>query len=235
MDSRPLPNRGTPKRAVIWDVDGTLVDTAELHFRAWMALAAELNKPFDRADFGATFGLRNPEILRQLFDTRYTETQVAELGERKESFYRALARAGVGLLPGVGRLLESLREAGFVQAIGSSAPRANLDLILDLTGTAPFFSAVVSMEDTSRGKPDPQVFQLAATRLQTLPAHCVVMEDAPAGVVAAKAGGMKCIAVTYVGPHSKDSLRNAGADQVVQTFGELTAASVRSLVDSDQA
>src|SRR5262245_21439040 len=94
--------------AVIWDVDGTLVDTAELHYRAWVQLAKELQKPFTRADFVATFGRRNPEILRQLFGNHLSDREVAELGDRKEDLYRAAARHGVELLPGVRQLLDGL-------------------------------------------------------------------------------------------------------------------------------
>src|SRR5438132_1560389 len=144
--------------AAIWDVDGTLVDTAELHFRAWCTLAREENRPFSRADFVATFGRRNPEIIHQLFGTHFTDAEVADLGFRKEEHYRGAARQGVDLLPGVRALLEDLRAAGFKQAVGSSAPRQNLELILRLTRTEEFFAAVVASEDTQRGKPDPQVF-----------------------------------------------------------------------------
>jgi beta-phosphoglucomutase len=214
----------------IWDMDGTLVDTAELHFDAWSAVAKELNLPFSRADFAATFGKRNPEILRQLYGNRFSEKEIAELGEKKEEHYRAAARRqGVKPLPGVKVLIEGLRQAGFKQAIGSSAPRANLDLILKLTGLASFFDVLVSMEDTQRGKPDPQVFLVAAERLGVSPNHCVVIEDAVAGVQAAKAGGMKCIAVDFVSHHGQAALRSAGADLVVKNLEEVTVDSVRRL------
>jgi beta-phosphoglucomutase len=126
-------------------------------------------------------------------------------------------------------LLEALHAAGFKQAVGSSAPRGNLDLILELTATARFFDAVVSMEDTQRGKPDPQVFQMAAARLSVVPTHCVVMEDAVAGVQAAKSGGMKCIAVSYVGHHSDDALRKAGADLVVKNLDAVSIEIIEAL------
>jgi beta-phosphoglucomutase len=215
--------------AVIWDVDGTLVDTAELHFAAWVKLARELGKPFTRADFAATFGRRNPEIIGQLFGPSYGEREIAELGDRKEEYYKAAARQGVSLLPGARALLEALAAAGWKQAIGSSAPRGNLDLILGLTDTKQFFRAVVSMEDTQRGKPDPQVFQVAAQRLGVAPARCVVMEDAVAGVQAAKAGGMKCVAVGFVGQHAPAVLRGAGADLVVHSLEELSVRRVQLL------
>src|SRR5437870_10703356 len=183
--------------AVIWDVDGTLVDTAELHFQAWAKLAAEMGLPFTRGGFNSTFGWRNQEIIPKLFGIQ-TANEIAKLSDDKEKHYRSQARNGVALLPGARALLNGLHEAGFLQAIGSSAPRANLELILQLTGTAQFFAAVASMEDTSRGKPDPEVFLTAAGKLGVEPRRCLVVEDAPVGVQAAKAGGMKCIAVTFV-------------------------------------
>jgi beta-phosphoglucomutase len=128
----------------------------------------------------------------------------------------------VALLPGVRALLEHAQAAGFRQAIGSSAPRANLELILQLTETTPFFEAIVAMEDTRRGKPDPEVFLMAARKLNVPPEKCLVLEDAPAGVQAAKAGGMKCIAVSFVGHHSDAALQSAGADRVVKTLAEVS-------------
>jgi beta-phosphoglucomutase len=220
--------------AVIWDVDGTLVDTAELHFQAWLALARELDKPFTRTDFNATFGLRNPDIIPQYFGTQYTDQEVAELGARKEAFYQAAARQhGVSLLPGAGTLLEGLRAAGLKQAIGSSAPRTNVDLILELTHAEHFFDAVVSVEDIQRGKPDPQVFQTAAEKLAVACDHCLVLEDAIAGVQAAKAAGMKCIAVRFTGHHSAAALSQKGADLVVKSLEEVCVETVFHLLRSE--
>jgi beta-phosphoglucomutase len=219
---------------VIWDVDGTLVDTADLHFAAWQQLARELGKPFTRADFTATFGRRNPEIIHEVFRARYTNQEVADLGDRKEELYKAAARSqGVALLPGARALLEGLHRAGFRQAIGSSAPRGNLDLILGLTRTEHYFQAVVSMEDTQRGKPDPQVFEVAAAQLGVAPAHALVLEDAVAGVQAAKAGRMKCIAVSFVGHHADATLRAAGADLVVQSLEQVSVRDVRRILDAE--
>ena len=220
----------TPPGAVVWDMDGTLVDTADLHFAAWVQLAQELDRTFTRADFAATFGRRNPEILRYLFGDHLTDPEVAGLGERKENYYRSAAQHGVELLPGVRSLVEALHAAGFKQAIGSSAPRGNLDLILQLTGIKPYLEAIVAMEDTQRGKPDPQVFLVAAFKLGVPPARALVLEDAVAGVEAAKAAGMRCIAVTFVGHHSADRLKAAGADLVVPTLEQVSVQTVRGLL-----
>jgi beta-phosphoglucomutase family hydrolase len=218
--------------AVLWDVDGTLVDTAELHFQAWCALAQELGQPFTRADFACTFGWRNPEIIPRLFGAHHGDAEIAALGDRKEDLYRAQARHGIELLPGVAELLESLHAAGARQAIGSSAPRANLEMILDLTNTRRYLPVIVAMEDTRRGKPDPEVFLSAARRLGVAPSRCVVLEDAPVGIQAARAGGMRAIGVTFVGHHSVESLRRAGADLVVPTLDRVTPALIKSLIDN---
>ena len=220
----------TDAYAAVWDMDGTLVDTAELHFQAWEAVCREMGRDFSRAEFAATFGRRNPDIFAALFGDRLSAAEAAEWSDRKEEQYRAAARRGVELLPGVRALLEDLHRIGFRQAIGSSAPRANLELILRLTGIERFFGAVIGMEETQRGKPDPQVFQVAAERLGVPPARCVVLEDAVAGVQAARAGGMKCIAVTFVGHHSEDKLRAAGADLVVANLAVVHAMMVKELL-----
>src|SRR5262245_55042276 len=105
--------------AILWDVDGTMVDTGELHFQAWKAVSEELGRPFTRADFAATFGWRNPEIIPKLFGPKYGPAEIQALGDRKEERYRSAARAGVALLPGVGALMQGFRMAGCKQGIGS--------------------------------------------------------------------------------------------------------------------
>lgn len=217
-------------RAVIWDMDGTLVDTAELHFQAWQEVCREHGRDFTRDDFAATFGRRNPEIIKHLFGDRFSEKEMTAFGDDKEERYRAAARRSVELLPGAWALLEGLAADGFRQAIGSSAPRANLELILERTGIGRFLGAVASAEDTTRGKPDPQVFLVAAAKLGVAPGRCVVFEDAPAGVEAARAGGMRCVGVRFVAHHSEEALYNAGADLVVSSLEEITPGAVARLL-----
>ncbi|MFO0965822.1 MAG: HAD family phosphatase [Gemmataceae bacterium] len=219
---------------IIWDVDGTLVDTAELHFQAWVALARAIGKPFTRADFAGTFGWRNPEIIPKLFGKHYSDAEVADLGNRKESLYRAEAKKGLALLPGVKELLPALDAAGFKQAIGSSAPRMNVDLILDMTGIHRYIPYAVAMEDTAKGKPNPDVFLIAARKMGIAPERCLVFEDAPVGVEAAKAGGMKAIGVTFVGHHPAEKLDAAGADRIVHSLAEVSVAAARSILGIDR-
>lgn len=220
-----------PTPAIIWDVDGTLVDTAEQHFRAWSKLAAEITFPFTRDDFAATFGMRNPEIIRKLFFPDADDAKCAQLGARKEDLYRASVREeGTQLLPGVAKLLSDFAAKGWPQAVGSSAPPGNLDLLLGLTDTRRYFAAVVTGDDVKRGKPHPEVFLTAAEKLGVEASRCVVFEDAVAGVEAAKAGGMKCVAVTFVGHHPADKLRAVGADISVASLEEVSAEQIAALV-----
>jgi beta-phosphoglucomutase len=204
--------------AVLWDVDGTLVDTAELHYQAWVQLASEIEMPFTRADFAGTFGWRNPEIIPKLFGSHYSAEQMERIGNRKEGLYRAEAEKGVTLLPGVPALLNAILAAGGVQAIGSSAPRSNVELLLRMTKTAAHFRAIIGMEDTRRGKPDPEVFLLGSKALDVPPERCIVLEDAPVGVQAAKAAGMRAVGITFVQHHPAEKLHAAGADVVIASW-----------------
>ena len=213
--------------AIIWDVDGTLLDSAAQHYAAWHATVTEGHgKSYTRADFARTFGWRNPEIIRHLIGPA-TDAECAAIGLRKETLYReSVRRDGVSLLPGVPALLATFAERGWPQAVGSSAPRGNLDLLLAATDTLRYFAAVVSGDDVSRGKPEPEVFLTAATKLGADPRRCVVFEDAPAGVEAAKAAGMVCVAVCSHHP----AAAFAAADWVVGELTEVTAERVERLV-----
>lgn len=219
------------EKAVIWDLDGTLVDTAQLHYVAWQKVAAELGHELSHEQFRATFGRRNPEILGILFGFASNDPRTDGLGEHKEVLFRDAAREhGVKLLPGAMEIVEALAEAGFRQAIGSSAPKKNIELLTELAGLSPYLQAVVSMEDTQRGKPDPEVFLKAAGKLAVLPGWCVVVEDAVFGVQAAKAAHMSCVAVRGGGHSEWQALRDAGADLVVEYLSEVQVARFTKLV-----
>ncbi len=208
--------------AFLWDMDGTLVDTAELHYQAWLQTCQKLGSTFTRDHFAATFGKRNPEIIQYLFDSRFTVQESNRIGDEKELTYRLAAQQqGVGLLPGVEKLLDQASKQGVRQAVASSAPRANVELILRLTQTSRYFHTQVAMEDTQRGKPDPEVFMKAADRLHVPYHRCIVFEDAIAGIQAAKTAGMWCVGVHFVGHHPPERMRLAGADWVVPSLCEV--------------
>ena len=214
------------RRAALWDVDGTLIDSREYHWLSWQGALAAERFPVTRAQFEQTFGRRNEEILRGYFP-HYPAADIARVGEAKEAAYRGLVRErGIELLPGVRGWLERLRAGGWLQAVASSAPRLNLEAIVDALGLEGYFSAVASAEDVTAGKPDPQVFLAAASKLGVPARACVVVEDAPAGTEAARRAGMRCVGVL----NSHGELR---ADIVVRTLAELPEDAFDKLLDPE--
>ncbi len=210
-------------RAVLWDVDGTLIDSAEYHWLTWRETLLGEGYELTRSQFDASFGQRNNEILRGYFGADLAATEVARIGEAKEERYRELVRTrGIEPLPGVRRWLEKLKTEGWRQAIASSAPRLNLDAILGALGLEEFFAAVASAEDVLRGKPDPQIFLAAAAKVSVAAARCVVVEDAPAGTEAARRAGMRRVGV--LSSHAAleaDVVVNSLADLPDDTFDRL--------------
>lgn len=214
--------------AVIWDVDGVILDSAEQHRRAWQQLAHEHGFPYTDAAFWAGFGRRNADVIPQMFGVSGPPERVAALGERKEEIYRELLKQSAHALPGARELMAALHAAGYQQALGSSAPVANINLIVDLLGLGSYLQAMVSGESVAHGKPAPDLFLAAAARLGVAPSCCLVIEDAPAGVAAAHAGGMRCLAVRRAGVADAPGLERA--DALVTTLEEANVALVDRLL-----
>jgi len=204
------------ERGVIWDMDGVLVDTGDLHYLAWSRVLPKYGLPFGREMFRATFGMNNAGILTILLGRPPEPELLTEISDGKEQMFRQMVRGSVSLLPGVRAWLEKLRRAGFRQAIASSAPQANVDTLVDELGLRDLFDALVS-GFALPGKPDPATFLEAARAIQVPPERCVVVEDATAGVEGAHRAGMKCIAVTTTNP--AEALQTA--DIVVDRLDEL--------------
>jgi beta-phosphoglucomutase len=183
-------------RAVLWDMDGTLLDSVEYHLQAWQDAITAVGHAYDSEYFTVTFGQRNDMILRNLLGPDASDEEIARISDDKEARYRVLVLAsGIRPLPGVEHWLAALHRAGWRQAIASSAPRANVEAVLAGLGIAGYFEASVASEDVTHGKPDPQVYLLAAARVETEPARCVVVEDAPFGVEGARRAGMRSVGV----------------------------------------
>ncbi len=168
-----MVNRG--EYAVLWDVDGVLIDSGEQHRRAWEQLAREEHLPYSDAAFWATFGMRNTDIFPRMFGIAGPPERIAALGDRKEAIYRALLAEDAVALPGAKELLAALHAAGYRQALGSSAPPANLEAIISLLDIAPLLDAVVSGEQVAHGKPAPDIFPrrggAPGDRARALPRH----------------------------------------------------------------
>lgn len=220
---------------VLWDLDGTLIDSAGLHWIAWRDTLAAEGRAVTPADFAAAFGKRNDEILRDLFGPAIAPEWSARVAETKEAAYRRLLReSGLELLPGAHEWLERLRQDGWRQALASSAPQANIEAVCGVLGLERQLDALVSADEVGRGKPDPAVFLEAARRLGLPPARCIVVEDAPAGIEAARRAGMRSIGV--VSEHHPQleadlvvsSLADLPEDAFVRLLGEVPKGAGRS-------
>jgi HAD superfamily hydrolase (TIGR01509 family) len=184
-------------RAVLWDLDGTLVDSEEFHWQSWQRALEQDGVRVTREQFKATFGQRNDRILRGWLGAESSDERITRIADAKEAEYRRLAEVhGLTPLPGAAAWLVRLQEDGWKQAIASSAPRQNVEVMLRALRLERYFNAIVASEDVTRGKPDPQVFLAAADRLSVLPAHCIVVEDASAGIEGARRAGMRSIGVS---------------------------------------
>ncbi len=215
-----------PTCGVIFDMDGVLADTARAHFESWLAVGRKWNARITWEDFERTFGRPNHQIIPEMLHHEVPEAELKEIDRFKEAAFRDIIRQELEPLPGVVELIRGLHSAGFRLAVGSSGPRENIDLVLDVAGVARYFGAVVSGWDVQRGKPDPEVFLKAAAGIGVEPRNCLVIEDVPAGVQAAHAAGMKCVAVTTT--HEAGAL--AAADRTMDGLTGLTVQDVKSVL-----
>lgn len=206
--------RGAVTRAVLWDMDGTLADSREQHWEAWRRTIEPEGYSVTYEQFRETFGWRNDAILGRWLGDRLSAADVRRIGDAKEVLYRGLvARSGISPLPGAREWVHRLGRQGWRQAVASSAPRANVEVLVKALGLSEHFQALVAAEDVKLGKPAPEVFLTAAARLGVAPKECVVVEDAPAGIEAARRAGMRCIGLGAPG--------FAPADLVVASLAEL--------------
>ncbi|HEV3310354.1 MAG TPA: HAD family phosphatase [Chloroflexota bacterium] len=202
----------------IWDLDGTLVQSERAHYASWQALLREHGRDLTYDEFRPTFGLRNDDVLTNHFGFDAAAQSIAELADRKEQFFlESVARDGVETQPGAADLVRHLDTLGFRQAIASSAPRRNIDVIVASLPFGDIFRAVVSSEQVKQGKPAPDIILKAADEIGVSPAECVVFEDAPAGVHAGQAAGCRVIAIEAA--FSREQLSDANL--VVRSFEEM--------------
>jgi HAD superfamily hydrolase (TIGR01509 family) len=211
-------------KAVLWDMDGTLINSEELHWIAWRETMANQGVVITREQFLTTFGQRNDSIIPAWLGSAATPAQVKRIGEAKEQRYRHLLRhVGIAFEPGVSNWVHRLHQLGWQQAIASAAPRANVDAVLEALSANYSFQCIVSAEDVHRGKPDPEVYLVAAVRVGVPAERCIVVEDAAAGIEGARRAGMRSIGVSHNG-------KDLPADLVVHSLELLPADAFDSLL-----
>lgn len=213
--------------ACIFDFDGVIVDSSSEHERSWEALAKEEGRALPPGHFKRGFGQKNERIIPNLLGWTTDPVEIRRLSLRKEALFREfVVRDGVRILPGVTTLLRALRQHAVPCAIGSSTHRENLDTVFKTADLAWAFTTVITGEDVSAGKPDPEVFLCAARGLGYVPRACVVFEDMPVGVEAARRGGMACVGLTTTNPASQMT----GADVVVSDLSAVTVGMLGELM-----
>jgi len=209
--------------AAVFDWDGVILDSSRHHEESWERLARETGKPLPAGHFRRGFGRRNIEIMRDMLGWSDDLREIDWLSRRKEELYREVVQDwGIDPLPGVRSWLESLAQAAIPCGIGSSTEEKNVRLGLEKLGLEKYFQAAVTAEHVNRGKPAPDVFLEVSRRLKVEPSRCVVFEDAPAGVEAGRAAGMKVVGVTTT--HPEGHLEGVGRE--VTRLDELTVEGV---------
>jgi HAD superfamily hydrolase (TIGR01509 family) len=204
----------------VFDMDGVLIDSGAHHRHAWRMLLDEMGaEPADPEHWRLTIGRPSEEAIPLLLGRRVSDAEARRLARRKRDFYQARAQKGLDPVLGVREFLESLEELGVPCAVGTSASRWDAERLLDDLGLLRFFDVMVTADDVMLGKPDPEVWVQVARRLRVPVARCVVFEDAPVGIQAARAAGMRAIGVTTA--HRDDELIAAGASLTIPDFRGL--------------
>jgi len=216
------------RKGVIFDLDGVLIDTGQFHRQSWYDLAREEDFQMSDELFYSTFGMQNYQIIPLLVRRDLTAEDIERMSEWKERRYRELISGKLTLQEGARGLIDELKSNGFLLAIGTSAPQANLAFMLEHTGVDDCFDAYVTGEEVSNSKPAPDTFLKAAEKLSLTPGRCIVVEDAVQGVQAAKKAGMKVVAVCTT--RQREDLEEA--DLIVDSLGELKADDFLKLLNS---
>ena len=214
---------------VLFDWDGVIIDSSRQHEVSWERLATEENAILPADHFVRGFGRKNELIIPDILGWSQAPTEIHRLSLRKEALYREIVvEQGLEALPGVHPFLAHLKSAGIPSCVGSSTHRLNIDTILEVMGFSGLFDDIVTAEDVTVGKPHPDVFLKAAGKIDRAPEHCVVFEDALAGIEAGRAGGMKVIGVATT--HDAPTLKPL-VDRVVHRLDELSTADLLALWD----
>ena len=220
------------RRAVLFDMDGVLVDSYEPHWRSWAESCAGRGLLITREHYAELFGQSFRAFADALSDRPLNEAELREWYAEKEGRYRQIVEADFPEMPGASELIRSLHAAGYAMGVASSGPRENVDSLLRLLPAAGLLSAAISADDVRRPKPDPEPFLACAARLGVAPAACVVIEDSIHGLTGARAAGMKSVGVTGTSP--ADELASY-ADLVVNSLRELSPAGLGGLLSGARA
>jgi len=212
----------------IFDWDGVVVDSSHIHLKSWEMLAEELDLPLPHNHFELGFGKRNQTIIPDILGWTNNIELIEKWGLRKEEIYREIGYSdGIPLAIGSKEFLERLQPEPFLCAIGTSTERKNVELAIKQHDLSEFFSASACSEDVQVGKPNPEVFLKAAAGLKISPVQCVVFEDSPHGIEAAKSANMKSVALTT--SHPANVFVHLKPDLVIGSLAEVNPKQILEL------
>lgn len=203
-------------KAVIFDMDGVIVDNQDYHHEAWMTFCMKYGITVE-GDVSRYYGQTNTDILTSIFPQDLNHQQLYEYAGEKEKLYQGLYEGNVEAADGLLELLSVLQHAGIKLGVATSAPKENVDFVLLNTNLRKYFDVVVDSSMVKKGKPDPEIYLKAAQSLGEKPEHCLVFEDSVSGLRSAKAAGMYVVAITTTNPRENLS----EADQIIDHFKEF--------------
>jgi len=212
---------------VIFDMDGVLVDSYDAHFQSWLIAGKRFGLELAEEDFAKTFGRTSRDIINRLWPGLLSDEQIMQFDKEKEADYRQILPKMFKEMPGAGELIRQLHDAGFRLAIGSSGAQKNIDLVKEHLTNGALLNVVVNGSEVKQGKPDPQVFLIAAKKLKLEPKFCAVIEDAPVGIEAARRAGETAIGLTGTAPRKELEER---AHRVVDSLSELSPSVIAQLI-----
>lgn len=211
--------------AFIFDMDGTMIDNMRFHTQAWLRFLDNSGISMTAEEMEHQNHGKIEEIIRRIFGNHLSDTEVKELGERKESLYRQMYHPHLHPIAGLETFLKNARTLNIPMAIATSAGQANLDFTINGLGFASYFDAFVGGDDVKQGKPHPETFLLAAQHLNVEPKQCIVFEDTIAGIKAAENAGMKAIAITTI---PSQAFASPVVLQVIPNYTSIEPASLIS-------
>ena len=216
-----------PLQAVIFDMDGTLVDSMPFHYKSWVAFLEQQGiqlqpEEFEKVSHGTLF-----DIMPRIFGDHITEEESYRLGMLKEATFRELYKHEIKPIDGLVEWLDTLKQSGLKIGLGTAADMTNADFTLDAIHIRSYFDAIVTSDIVKEGKPSPAIFLKAAELLQVEPAHCLVFEDTRSGIQAARAAGMQVIGITT--GMSAEEMQQLPVANIIEDYRSLAIHHITSL------
>lgn len=213
--------------AVIFDLDGTLIDNNSFHIKAWQEFYKKRNRTLTEEEYKQHFnGKTNADVLAYVFERSLSAQERDSFTTEKEDLYRIIYEPHIKPVKGLLKLLQELQNAGIPMAIATSGIKVNIDYMFKHLGIQHFFKEVIYSKHIQKGKPDPEIYFLTAKKLNVLPKNCIVFEDAVAGIQAAKAAGMKVVAIATT--HTPEELELA--DKLIYDYDEMSVKNIKELL-----